>query len=61
MRKMHAPYYMAINVLSGSTIFSPHCLINGKTFGKDLRQAIPLFEQNGYRKSVKHNESLMFV
>ena len=32
----HAPYYIVICGLSGSTIFSPHYLINGTTFGKKL-------------------------
>ena len=32
----HARYFIKICVLSGSTIFCPHYLTNGKIFGKTL-------------------------
>jgi hypothetical protein len=35
-RKAHAPYYIVICGLSGSTMFFPHYLINGAIFGKKL-------------------------
>jgi hypothetical protein len=34
--KAHAPYYIVICGLSGSTVFFPHDLINGTIFGKKV-------------------------
>ena len=38
IRKAHASYYITICVLSGSTTFFPHYLINGTIFGKKSYQ-----------------------